>query len=113
MVDSAAITQKWGGRSFCASIRSKQHHAHLLAQIHRARPDFFTGLSYVRSTQSAKRTSIPIIWQIVQLIFSHCQEPFLARELFHIVQGLWGNDPAILLIELWKLPLRSLQPAQH
>jgi len=31
----------------------------------------------------------------------HCPELFLAGELFHIVvQGLWGNDPAILLIEL-------------
>src|SRR5262249_12609973 len=43
----------------------------------------------------------------------HCLEPFLSRKLFHIVQGLWGNDPAIFLIELWKLPLRSTQPTQE
>ena len=29
----------------------------------------------------------------------HCPESFLAGEFFHIVQGLWGNDPALLLIE--------------
>src|SRR5262245_35912958 len=68
----------------------------------------------VRAIRSS--TSIPIIWQIVQiglLKWRHCREPFLARQLFHIVQGLWGDDPAILLIELWKLPLRSAQPALH
>ena len=32
-------------------------------------------------------------------------EPFLAGQICHIVQGLWGNDPAILLIKLRKLTL--------
>src|SRR6516164_6434318 len=47
-------------------------------------------------------------------IWWHRLEPFLTGQLFHIVvQGLWGNDPATVLIELWKLPLRSAQPTQR
>jgi hypothetical protein len=40
-------------------------------------------------------------------------EPFLAWKFLHIVQGFWGNTPVTVLIELWKLPLRSAQPTQH
>jgi hypothetical protein len=34
------------------------------------------------------------------LVRWHCLELLLAGEIFHVVQGLQGNDPAIFLIEL-------------
>src|SRR6516165_7463010 len=47
------------------------------------------------------------------LMWWHRQEPFLAGQLFHNVQRLWGNDPTTVLIELWKLSFRSAQPTQY